>query len=314
MNRQNYFVALALLFAIISSPRLIAQELSGDRSAGGAPPVSETPVSNGEQFLAEIRYAFTNQQWEQLSKLTGQKRLKYAKTILQQRNPGCWSRHEEHVHLADSLLSSATLPGSQTDAGRFLIVWGKPQTMLTEPVSTGGSAGGEAGSLRAQYTRITWIYTKAAGVRGGEARVVVFSDIHSEGVFELEGDIFIPYDRSLPTRSFSIDTLPMGVTWQQNPTNANGGIYGSVLVSNATAGAYEAVVVVVAVNSYGRATALGYQRISLQGNTTRGDIWFGAQLPPGDYVVHADAVAEMPLLGLIYRANTHAAKIEVASR
>lgn len=144
--------------------------------------------------------------------------------------------------------------------------------------------------------------------------MVVFSDIRSEGVFELEGDIFIPDDRGLPTRSFSTDALPLSLTWQQGPTNENGGIYGSVQVSNATVGAYDVLVVVVAVNSYGRATALGYQRLLMQGNTTRSGMGFGAQLPPGHYVVHADAVAEMPLLGLIYRANTHAPRIEVASR
>lgn len=242
--------------------------------------------------------------------MTGRERLVFAQSILQQRNPGCRLRHEAHVYLADSLFSSATLPGSQTDAGRFLIVWGKPQKMLTEHVSTGGQVSREANVLRAQYTRMTWIYTEAAGIKGGETRVVVFSDIRSAGVFELEGDIFIPDDRGLPTRSFSIETLPLSVTWQQGPTKENGGIYGSVRVSNATAGEYEVVVVVVAVNSYGRATAMGYQRILLPGNTTRADLRFGAQLPPGDYVVHADAVAEMPLLGLIYRANTHAPRIE----
>lgn len=67
MNRQSYFVALTLLLVLISGSRLIAQELTGSRSATDPLFLSETPIPDGDQFLTEIRYAFTNQQWEELS-------------------------------------------------------------------------------------------------------------------------------------------------------------------------------------------------------------------------------------------------------
>lgn len=314
MNRHGNFVVLASFLILLSGSRLYAQTASPNNSAAGPLVSSDASVQRDEQFITEIRYAFTDQQWNELSTLIGRERLVYAQNVLKQRNSECRVRHQEHVEQADALFSSATLSGSQTDIGRFLIVWGKPQKTGTEHILIASQSDREAGLVRAQYDRTTWTYTGTAGARPGEKRVVVFSDLHSEGVFELQADIFVPDDRGLPTRSFSMEeALPLSVTWQQGPAYANGGIYGSVQVANATTRELDVVILAVAVNGYGRAITLGYQRVRMLGNAMRRDIRFGSQLPPGNYVVHADAVAEIPSLSLIYRANTHAASIDVTA-
>ena len=58
----------------------------------------------------------------------------------------------------------------------------------------------------------------------------------------------------------------------------------------------------MAVNQIGRATALGYQEFTLQSGGQQ-LIPFGSEPGPGKYIVHADAVAEVPSTNSIYRAR-----------
>jgi len=62
-------------------------------------------------------------------------------------------------------------------------------------------------------------------------------------------------------------------------------------------------VIVVAVNEIGKAFALGYQRFDLQPNNKDVEIKFGSTLPRGQYVIHADAIAEVPGKRAIYRSR-----------
>jgi hypothetical protein len=60
-------------------------------------------------------------------------------------------------------------------------------------------------------------------------------------------------------------------------------------------------VIIVAVADNGRATAIGYEHFPLKAGATNVKIPFGNTLPHGGYVVHADAIAEIPTRKAILR-------------
>ncbi len=105
-------------------------------------------------------------------------------------------------------------------------------------------------------------------------------------------------------REFSIGVLgPLSVEWRQPPVVANGGIEGSVALTNGLKEAYDLTLIVVAVNEYGKAFALGYQHFLLPGQLEVREVPFGSTLPRGDYIVHVDAVGEDMARDRIYRAR-----------
>ena len=90
-------------------------------------------------------------------------------------------------------------------------------------------------------------------------------------------------------------SAPPLLQWLQQPAVHDNRIDGSVQVSNGSADTYDLTVVVVAVASLdSRATTIGYQHFPLKPGTTNFRIPFGNTLPNGGYVIHADAVAEVP--------------------
>lgn len=78
-------------------------------------------------------------------------------------------------------------------------------------------------------------------------------------------------------------------------------IAGSVEVSNTTPDDMDLTFIVLAVATNGRATAIGYQHFVLRRGTIAKELPFGETLPHGGYVVHVDAVGEVPPKNLIYR-------------
>ena len=95
----------------------------------------------------------------------------------------------------------------------------------------------------------------------------------------------------------------LAVRWR-TPATVNGrAIEGSVEVANATGDDFDMTVIIVAVNEYGKAFALGYQHFTLNRETTGLQIDFGSTVPAGSYVVHVDAVAEVPKRDAIFRAR-----------
>ncbi|MFQ5695338.1 MAG: hypothetical protein ACE5HB_05060 [Terriglobia bacterium] len=94
---------------------------------------------------------------------------------------------------------------------------------------------------------------------------------------------------------------PLTVDWSRPPRVQSGGIYGSVRVANDTEDDFDLTVIVVAINDYGKAFALGYKQFVLEKKSVSDDIPFGFGLPHGEYVVHVDAVAEVREKNLIYR-------------
>jgi len=100
-------------------------------------------------------------------------------------------------------------------------------------------------------------------------------------------------------------TVIAGLTidWKQSPKVQGTTLSGSVVVTNQTGQDFDLTVVVVAVNSSGRATTLGYQHFTLAAEKSGLVIPFGSSPGPGSYVVHADAVAHHPSGHHIYRAR-----------
>jgi Putative Ig domain len=97
-------------------------------------------------------------------------------------------------------------------------------------------------------------------------------------------------------------TAALSIEWKQPPAVHEQKIDGSVVVSNLTSQNFTLTVIIMAVNQIGRATALGYQEFTLRSGAEQ-VIPFGASPGPGSYVVHADAVAEVPSANAIYRAR-----------
>ena len=93
----------------------------------------------------------------------------------------------------------------------------------------------------------------------------------------------------------------MVLSWR-NPAHVNGSrIEGSAQISNTTADDIDLTFIVLAVPENGRAVAIGYQHFVLRRGTLAQELPFGETLPRGGYVVHVDAVGEVPPRNVIYR-------------
>jgi putative Ig domain-containing protein len=92
------------------------------------------------------------------------------------------------------------------------------------------------------------------------------------------------------------------IDWKQDPKVQGTTLSGSVVVSNQTEHPFDLTVIVVAVNSIGRATALGYQQFKLPPKSDQ-VIPFGSSPGPGSYTIHADAVGHWTGNHHIYRAR-----------
>jgi len=89
--------------------------------------------------------------------------------------------------------------------------------------------------------------------------------------------------------------------WRQPPVVHDNRIDGSLQVSNGSTESFDLTVIVVAVAENGRATAIGYQHFPLNPGAKDVQIPFGNTLPHGPYVIHADAIAEIPNRNTILR-------------
>ena len=104
------------------------------------------------------------------------------------------------------------------------------------------------------------------------------------------------------TREFTITVISaLTLEWKATPALTTDGIAGSVRVSNQTADDVDLTLIIVAVNEVGKAFVLGYQQFVLAAQDTVQEIPFGASLPQGNYIVHADLIGEVPNKNAIYR-------------
>ena len=103
----------------------------------------------------------------------------------------------------------------------------------------------------------------------------------------------------------------MTLTWK-SPAHVSGNrIEGSVDVSNTTPDDIDLTFIVVAVAPNGRATAIGYQHLPLRKETKDKELPFGEALPHGGYVVHVDAVGEVPPRNLVYHEHMQTEALQV---
>ena len=99
----------------------------------------------------------------------------------------------------------------------------------------------------------------------------------------------------------AVVTASLLLEWLQPPKVRDNRIDGVVQVSNGSKDDFDLTVVIVAVAENGRATAIGYEHFPLKAGAISVQIHFGNTLPHGAYVIHADAIAEIPTRGAILR-------------
>lgn len=110
-------------------------------------------------------------------------------------------------------------------------------------------------------------------------------------------------------REFTVRVrAPLLMEWKHYAKVSGNKISGSVLVSNGTEDDLDFTFIVLAVADNGRATAIGYQHFPLKARVTSFEVPFGETLPRGGYVVHLDAVAEVPAKDAIYRSRLQTRK------
>jgi len=103
------------------------------------------------------------------------------------------------------------------------------------------------------------------------------------------------------------------IDWKQPPKVQGGSISGSLIASNQTGHPVDLTVIIAAVNSSGRATALGYQHFMLAAQTSSPEIPFRSTPGPGTYFVRADAAAHRKNGHHVFRASKQTdSTIEVA--
>jgi hypothetical protein len=127
-------------------------------------------------------------------------------------------------------------------------------------------------------------------------------------------------DSSQPAQSFSKDfslqvVMPLLLEWLRAPQIQGHIIDGAVKVSNATVDNFDLTVIIVAVNETGKAFVLGYQHFELKGDEVNFEVPFNSMVPQGAYVIHGDAIAEVPSKNEIFRQQleTHSALEVTAS-
>lgn len=99
----------------------------------------------------------------------------------------------------------------------------------------------------------------------------------------------------------AVVTASLLIEWLQPPKVRDNRIDGVVQLSNGSADDFDLTVVIVAVAENGRATAIGYEHFALKAGAISVQIPFGSTLPHGAYVIHADAIAEIPAKRAILR-------------
>ena len=100
------------------------------------------------------------------------------------------------------------------------------------------------------------------------------------------------------------------IEWKRYPKVQGATLSGAVVVTNQTGQDFDLTVVVVAVNSIGRATTLGYQHFTLAAEQSGTVIPFSSSPGFGAYMVRADAVAHHSgVHRIIYRASKQTSQL-----
>ena len=93
----------------------------------------------------------------------------------------------------------------------------------------------------------------------------------------------------------------LAIRWTDRPHISLDHMAGALRVKNGSKDDVDLVVIVVAVNEYGKAFALRYERLTLAKGVETPDLKFDSSLPLGQYTLNVDAVGEVPAKNAIYR-------------
>jgi len=104
----------------------------------------------------------------------------------------------------------------------------------------------------------------------------------------------------------------MSLTWKTEAHVNGNRIEGSAEVSNTTPDDIDLTFIVLAVPANGRAVAIGYQHFLLRRGTINMELPFGETLPRGGYIVHVDAIGEVPSRNVIDRERLESSALQVA--
>jgi hypothetical protein len=118
---------------------------------------------------------------------------------------------------------------------------------------------------------------------------------------------------SKPPTTATESKSPLVAEWRTPPHLNVNAVKGSLVVINLTDDDFDQTVVIEAINEAGKAFTLGYQHFALSRHATSPVIPFGTTLPPGDYTVRADAVAEVASRHAIHRTSLVASQAFVVT-
>lgn len=103
--------------------------------------------------------------------------------------------------------------------------------------------------------------------------------------------------------SILVTSEALAIAWKEAAHVEGESIAGSVEITNRLSKPADITVIIVAVNEINKAFALGYQHYQVSPGSRPQLVRFGSQLPFGKYIVHADAIAEVPIPKTIYRSR-----------
>lgn len=96
---------------------------------------------------------------------------------------------------------------------------------------------------------------------------------------------------------------PMAAEWKTLPEVNGNTVNGSLLVADLGDDDFDQTILIEAVGENGKAFVIGYQHFNLRHHALSEPIPFESHLPPGRYVIHADAIAEVAGRQMIYRLH-----------
>jgi hypothetical protein len=129
-----------------------------------------------------------------------------------------------------------------------------------------------------------------------EERGLLIGEPERPGEFQFTVSVMDGGDReSAVQKQFVLKVVAaLAINWKSPARVSGSRIAGTVEVSNTSPDDMDLTFVVMAVADNGRATAIGYQHFKLKRGTIGMELPFGETLPHGGYVIHVDAVGEVP--------------------
>ena len=141
------------------------------------------------------------------------------------------------------------------------------------------------------------------GLNFDGAQAVIFGTPQSDAQFSVLVEVSDSSEPPLTITKLLVSNPGplLAIRWTDRPHISLDHMAGAVRVKNGSKDLVDLTVIVVAVNEYGKAFALRYERLPLPRGAETPDLKFDSSLPLGQYTLHADAVGEVAAKNAIYR-------------